>query len=368
MKKIPFLSFNVIHSAIRDEVYAAFEKVYDDGWFINGKQVENFENRYAIESGSKYCVGVSNGLDALYLALKSLDIKSGDEVIIPSNTYIATALAISYVGANIVFVEPDIRTYNIDVQKIERAITNKTKAIIPVHLFGQSCDMEMIMTLAAKYNLFVVEDNAQSQGGMFKGRKTGSWGHVNATSFYPGKNLGALGDAGAVTTNDKTLCDTIRMLKNYGSIRKYQHDIIGHNMRLDEIQAAFLKVKLNHLTNWNNSRISIALKYFNLLKNVGDIILPFTQEHCIHVFHLFVVRTKSRDRLRLFLQENGIETMIHYPIPPYRQNAYKHLGLNAGIYPIADELADTMLSLPMHPGMTDDDVEYISNVIKSFFE
>lgn len=367
MKKVPFLSFNGMHDAIKKQMSSAFEQVYDSSWFVNGKQVADFENTFANYCGTKHCVGVSNGLDALYLALKALGIQKGDEVIVPSNTYIATALAASYLEAEIVFVEPDIRTYNIDVSKIEGAITSKTKVIMPVHLYGQSCEMEAIMTLADKYDLFVVEDNAQSQGATFNGKKTGSWGNINGTSFYPGKNLGALGDAGAVTTNNDTIAEKIRTLKNYGSQKKYFNETIGHNMRLDELQAAFLSVKLDHLNTWNSQRQEIAKRYLDLLNNVGDLILPYTHPNSTHVYHLFIIRTKRRDELQTYLRENGIDTMIHYPIPPYRQKAYEHLGLRKGTFPRADELADTMLSLPLFPGMAEEDIAYVCATINSYF-
>jgi dTDP-4-amino-4,6-dideoxygalactose transaminase len=277
---------------------------------------------------------------------------------VPSNTYIATVLAVSYVGATPVFVEPNIETFNIDVEKIEAAVTKKTKAIMPVHLYGQACQMDKIQELAVKYNLFIVEDNAQSQGASYNGKMTGTFGHVNGTSFYPGKNLGALGDAGAVTTNDEELANKIRVLRNYGSNKKYFNETIGYNMRLDELQAAFLSVKLKQLAKWTAQRQEIASYYNEFLKDILGLTLPKTAENATHSYHLYVIRTNNRNALQKRLADNGIGTMIHYPIPPHLQKAYFHLGYKRGDFPIAEELADTVLSLPMWPGMS------IHNVMK----
>lgn len=368
MKKIPFLSFQAMHDTIREEMTIAFHQVYDSHWYVNGKSVNDFEESYAKFNNTKCCVGVSNGLDALFLSLKALGITKDDEIIVPSNTYIATALAASYLEAKIIFVEPNIETYNIDVTKIESVITSRTKVIMPVHLYGQSCEMDTIMAIAKKYHLYVVEDNAQSQGAIFKGRMTGSWGDVNGTSFYPGKNLGALGDAGAVTTNDIELYNKIQTLKNYGSQKKYFNEIVGHNMRLDELQAAFLNVKLKYLNHWTKQRQTIASRYIANLEKIDELILPITHTNASHVYHLFVVRTEKRDALQSFLLDNGVSTMIHYPIPPYRQKAYEHVAQKIGSFPIADELATTMLSLPLYPGLSNDEIDYVSEKIISFFQ
>jgi dTDP-4-amino-4,6-dideoxygalactose transaminase len=314
-----------------------------------------------------YCVGVSNGLDALHLALKSLGIGSGDEIIVPSNTYIATALAVSFVGAKPVFVEPDLNTYNLNPVFIEAAITSKTKAIIPVHLYGQSCEMEQIIKIAQKYNLYVVEDNAQSQGATYNGKLTGSWGDVNGTSFYPGKNLGALGDAGAVTTNSDLIASKIKTLRNYGSEKKYYNDVIGHNMRLDELQAAFLSIKLKYLKQWIIERKQIAAWYNETLYGVGDLVLPQIHPNATHVFHLYVIRTSKRDALQEYLTKNGIGTLIHYPVPPHLQKAYEYLGFKKGAFPITEKISESCLSLPLWPGMNQNQVDTVVMNIKQFY-
>ena len=265
---IPFLSFTKMHSPIKGEMMQAFESFYDDSWFILGERLKAFETEYAAFNSTKHCIGISNGLDALHIALKALNIGPGDEVIVPSNTYIATALAVTYTGATPILAEPDIHTYNIDPKKIEAVITPKTKAIMPVHLYGQACEMTAIEEIAKNHNLFIIEDNAQAQGAAYNGKITGSWGHINGTSFYPGKNLGALGDAGAVTTNDAALAEKAAVLRNYGSQKKYLNEVIGYNMRLDECQAAFLSVKLKYLPDWTAQRQEIAGWYNEFLANV----------------------------------------------------------------------------------------------------
>jgi dTDP-4-amino-4,6-dideoxygalactose transaminase len=368
MSAIPFLNFEPMHKLIRSEIMQSFQDVYDANWFVMGKKLEAFEKEYAAFNDTKFSIGVSNGLDALHLALKALNVTKGDEVIVPSNTYIATALAASYVGATPVFVEPDPNTYNINPANIEAAITSKTKVIMPVHLYGQACDMDAIMAIAKKHNLFVVEDNAQAHGATFNGKITGSFGNANGTSFYPGKNLGALGDAGAVTTNDETIAKKIAMLRNYGSEKKYHNEEIGFNMRLDEVQAGFLSVKLKHLNEWTKQRKEIAKQYNEALKNVGDLVLPAVHANATHVYHLYVIKTKNRDGLQKHLSENGIGTLIHYPIPPHLQKAYQSLGFKKGSFPIAEVLSETCLSLPIWPGMKDEKVQFVINKIKSFFE
>ncbi len=368
MNLIPFLNFEPMHKLVRSEIIQSFQDIYDENWFVLGKKLEKFEKEYAAFSNTNYSVGVSNGLDALHLSLKALGITNGDEVIIPSNTYIATALAASYVGARPVFVEPDINTYNINPANIESAITSKTKVIMPVHLYGQACDMDSIMAIAKKHNLFVVEDNAQAHGATFNGKTTGSFGNANGTSFYPGKNLGALGDAGAVTTNDETIAKKITMLRNYGSEKKYHNEEIGFNMRLDEVQAGFLSVKLKYLNEWTNQRKQIAKQYNDFLKNVGDLILPAVHNNATHVYHLYVIKTKFRDDLHKHLTKKGIGTLIHYPIPPHLQKAYNYLRLKNGTFPIAEELAKNCLSLPIWPGMKSSDVSFVCNTISNFFK
>jgi dTDP-4-amino-4,6-dideoxygalactose transaminase len=367
MNPIPFLNFEPMHKLIRPEIMQSFQDVYDDNWFVMGKKLEAFEKEYAVFNNTKYSIGVSNGLDALHLALKSLNVTKGDEVIVPSNTYIATPLAVSYVGATPVFVEPDANTYNINPINIEASITSKTKVIMPVHLYGQACNMDAIMNIAKNHNLYVVEDNAQAHGATFNGKKTGSFGDANATSFYPGKNLGALGDAGAITTNDERVANRITILRNYGSEKKYHNEEIGFNMRLDEVQAGFLSVKLKYLNEWTKQRKEIANLYNEVLKNVGDLILPSVHTNATHVYHLYVIKTKNRYGLQKHLSENGIGTLIHYPIPPHLQKAYQSLGFKKGSLPIAEALSETCLSLPIWPGMKHVEVQFVGDKIKSFF-
>jgi dTDP-4-amino-4,6-dideoxygalactose transaminase len=350
--KTPFLNFAQINKLIREQMQQAFQSVYDSHSYIQGQELLQFENEYAQLNQTKYAVGVSNGLDALILSLRTLNIGPGDEVIVPSNTYIATALAVSHVGATPVFVEPRMETYNINPELIFRSITKKTKAIMPVHLYGQACEMDAIMEIAKANNLYVVEDNAQAHLSSYRGQLTGSFGDVNGTSFYPGKNLGALGDAGAVTTNNEDLANRIKTLRNYGSSVKYYNEEIGYNNRLDELQAAFLRVKLNYLQEWTNQRKEIAKWYNEVLQNRNDLILPFVHENADHVYHLYVVRTSNREKLQQELSDKGVQTMIHYPVPPHLQQAYKYLGYKQGDFPIAEEIARTCLSLPVWPGMT----------------
>jgi len=365
--RIPFLSFSDTNAVIKPEILTAFEQFFDSSWYVLGERVKQFENEYALYNNVEHCVGVSNGLDALHIALKALNIGPGDEVIVPSNTYIATALAVSYVGATPIFAEPDATTYNISPASIEAAITPRTKAVMPVHLYGQSCEMEAIMKIATIHNLIVIEDNAQSQGATFNGKITGSWGDMNGTSFYPGKNLGALGDAGAVTTNNAELAHKARILRNYGSEKKYYNECIGFNMRLDECQAAMLSVKLKYLNGWTTQRQKIAEWYNEGLSNAGDVITPVTHKDATHVYHVYVIRTQHRNDLQAYLNENGVGTLIHYPIPPHMQQAYSHLGLKKGDFPIAEEIANTCLSLPMWPGISKDDVAYVCDTIKKYF-
>lgn len=365
---IPVLDFKVQHGLIKEEMLTAFHEVYDSNWYILGKHLTDFEAAYAAFNNVEYAIGVSNGLDALYLSLKALGIGPGDEVIVPSNTYIATALAVSYTGARPVFVEPNPFTYNLDPENLRRAVTTKTKAVMPVHLYGQACEMEAIMDIASAHNLFVVEDNAQAHGARFNGKKTGSFGQLNGVSFYPGKNLGALGDAGAITTNDPLLAEKVSCLRNYGSKVKYNNEVIGHNMRLDELQAAFLSVKLKHLDAFTAQRRQIAASYHIHLEGVGDLILPAVHPDATHVYHLFVIRTAHRDALQQYLSKKGVGTLIHYPIPPHLQQAYSELGYVKGDFPVAEMLADTSLSIPLWPGMTADQVKFVCEAISSYFD
>lgn len=364
--KIPFASFEKMHSELRNELDQAYSRVLDSNYFIQGEECRKFEEKFADYCGVKYCIGVGNGLDALTLILRALNIGSDDEVIVPSNTYIATALAISNVGALPVFVEPEISTFNIDVNKIEDKITSKTKAIIAVHLQGRPADMDTINEIAEKYDLKVIEDAAQAHGAKYKGRKVGSLGAAAGFSFYPGKNLGALGDGGCVTTNDKKIADKVRALGNYGSDYKYHHIYKGVNSRLDELQAAFLSVKLNNLDKWNSERRRIAKRYINEINN-PNIILPLsTDDEYEHIYHVFVIRCKKRNELETYLNSAGIGTVKHYPIPMHLQGAYKELGIPQGALPISEEISNTVLSIPMYYGMTDEQVSFVIDTINSF--
>lgn len=363
--KIPFVSFLPMEKELNNELKSAFDRVFNASWYIEGKEDNNFEKVFSSYCNTKYCVGVGNGLDALYLSLKALNIKKDDEVIVPSNTYIATALAVTYVGAKIVFVEPDIRTYNIDPTKIESAITGKTKAIMSVHLYGLPCDMNPIMDIAKKNNLFVIEDCAQAHGAKYKGQIVGSFGDVSGYSFYPGKNLGALGDAGAVVTNNQDLANKVRALGNYGSDYKYHNIYKGNNSRLDELQAAFLSAKLPHLDRMNMERRRIANKYLKGINN-PNIILPYVPEYAEPVWHIFAIRCNRRDELEKYLNDNGIGINKHYPIPMHLQECYKDLGYKQGDFPIAEEISKTELSIPMYYGVTDEEIEYVIDRINEF--
>lgn len=363
--KVPFVSFLPMEKELDKDLRAAFERVYIRSWYIGGVEDEEFEKAFAQYCTTEYCVGVGNGLDALMLALKALGVGAGDEVIVPSNTYIATALAVTYVGAKLVFVEPDIRTFNINPENIEAAITDKTKAIMPVHLYGQACDMDPIMEIAKKHNLFVVEDCAQAHGATYKGKKIGSFGDAAGFSFYPGKNLGALGDAGATVTNNKELADKVRALGNYGSDYKYHHIYQGNNSRLDEMQAAFLSAKLPHLEKINVERRRIAQKYLDGINN-SEVVLPYVPEDMVPVWHIFGIRCKRRAELEKFLNEAGIGTNKHYPIPMHLQDCYKDLGFKEGDFPIAEEISATELIIPMYYGMTDEEIQYVIDKINEF--
>lgn len=363
---IPFVSFEKMHIEFRNDLYKAFESVLDSNYFIQGQACKQFEHEFAEYCGVKYCVGVGNGLDALMLILRAMDIGEGDEVILPSNTFIATALAVSFVGAKPIFVEPELETYNINPELIEEKITENTKAIIAVHLQGRPANMDAISMIAKRRNLFVIEDAAQAHGARYKGKKVGSLGDAAGFSFYPGKNLGALGDGGCVTTNDKTIADKVRALGNYGSDYKYHHIYKGCNSRLDEMQAAFLSAKLKNLDKWNSERRQIANRYLDGIKN-SQITLPNKSDDVFeHVYHVFVIRCKERDRLEAFLMENGICTLKHYPIPIHLQGAYNDLGLTEGSLPIAEEISKTVLSIPMYIGISVEQINHVISCINSF--
>ena len=364
---VPFVSFKPLEKELNQDLRAAFDRVLERSWYIEGKEDAAFEQAFARYCHADYCVGVGNGLDALMLVLRALEIGPGDEVLVPSNTYIATALAVTYVGAKPVLVEPDRRTYNIDPTKIEEKITPNPKAIMPVHLYGQACDMDPIMAIAKKHNLYVVEDCAQAHGATYKGKVIGSFGDAAGFSFYPGKNLGALGDAGAVVTNNKSLADKVRALGNYGSDYKYHHIYKGCNSRLDELQAAFLAAKLPTMDKVNENRRQTANKYLAGIRN--DLIeLPYVMEGATPVWHIFAVRCAQRDRLAAYLQEKGIGINKHYPIAIHLQECYKDLGLKEGDLPIAEEISATQLSLPMYYGMTDEEIQYVIDALNNYRE
>ncbi|GHE76948.1 aminotransferase [Camelimonas fluminis] len=360
---IPFLALGPTYHELKADIDDAIARVLDSGWYILGPEVEAFEAEWAAFCGASHAVGLANGLDALTLALRALDIGPGDEVIVPSNTYIATWLAVSAVGAKIVPVEPEPATHNIDPDRIAVAITPSTKVILPVHLYGQSADLNPILTLARAHGIFVVEDAAQAHGATYRGRHIGAHGDLVCWSFYPGKNLGAFGDAGAITTNRADLAERLQALRNYGSRRKYVNDEQGVNSRLDPIQAAVLRVKLSHLDAWTDRRRTIAAVYAEELKDSG-LTLPHVPDWANPAWHLYVVRSPDRDRLQSNLTEAGVGTLIHYPIPPHMQEAYASLGLAAEALPLARQLANEVLSLPMGPHLTSADARAVAAAIR----
>lgn len=362
---IPFVTFKPLEKELGADLRAAFEKVFESSWYIGGKEDEAFEKAFAQYCNVDYCIGVGNGLDALILILKALNIGEGDEVLVPSNTYIATALAVTYVGATPIFVEPNINTFNIDTTKIEEKITSKTKAIMPVHLYGQPCDMDPIMQISKKHNLFVVEDCAQAHGATYKGKVVGSFGDAAGFSFYPGKNLGALGDAGAVVTNSQELATKIRALGNYGSDYKYHHIYKGNNSRLDELQAAFLSAKLKHMPKMTKARQEIADKFSKGINNIY-VKTPYVMDNVEHVWHVYSIRSDYRDALADYLNDKCISTNKHYPIPMHLQECYSDLKIPNGALPIAEEISNTQLSLPLYYGMTDEEIDYVIKTINLF--
>lgn len=361
--RVPFLDLAASYQELKQDLDAAISRVLASGWYILGPEMEAFEAEYAEYCGTRHCVGVANGLDALHLALRAMGVGPGDEVIVPSNTYIATWLAVSQCGAVPVPVEPDPETFNIDPAQIEAAITPHTKVILPVHLYGQPADLDPILAIARAHGLKVLEDAAQAHGARYRGRRIGSHGDAVAWSFYPGKNLGALGDAGAITTNDDDLADRLRVLRNYGSRVKYVNEVPGWNSRLDPLQAAVLRVKLQHLDAWNARRAEIANLYLEKLAGSG-VVLPAVPAWVEPVWHLFVIRHPRRDAIQRVLTEAGIGTLIHYPIPPHRQQACANLGYPAGAFPIAKRLADEVLSLPMGPHLRLQDAQQVAQVLQ----
>lgn len=348
-----FLDLKAAYEELRSDFDSAHRRVMDSGWYLLGREIEAFEAEFAAYCGAKHAVGVANGLDALHLILRAYGIGPGDEVIVPANTYIATWLAVSHAGAVPVPVEPDPQTCNLDPVRIEAALTPRTRAIMPVHLYGRPADMDPILDIARRRGLKVVEDNAQAHGARYNGRRTGGLGDAAGTSFYPGKNLGAFGDGGAVTTNDPELAARVRLLRNYGSKVKYEHEIQGFNSRLDELQAAFLRVKLGVLDEWNQRRAAVAERYRAAFADTG-LRLPAPSPVGGHVWHLYTVRHAGRDRLRDFLEQAGVGTGIHYPIPPHLQPAYAFLGLREGAFPVSEKIHREILSLPMGPHLSED--------------
>jgi len=364
---INFLNLKKVNQEYREELLDACARVIDSGWYILGEEVSAFEREFACYCGTKYCIGVGNGLDALTLVLRAWKelgkLQEGDEVLVPANTYIATILAISENRLTPVLIEPDNRTFNIDPTKIEEKITSKTKCILPVHLYGQLADMAAITTIAKKHNLLVLEDSAQAHGASVDNRKAGNWGDASGFSFYPGKNLGALGDAGAVTTNDPELAEAVRTIANYGSKEKYKNIYQGVNSRLDEMQAAVLRVKLKHLDLQNASRRTVAERYLDRINN-SSLQLPYWTKKEDHVFHLFVIRTEQRLKLQSYLEEGNIQTLIHYPVPLHKQEAYHNLSNT--ILPLTERIHNEVLSLPISPSMMNEDIDQTIELINKF--
>lgn len=356
--KVPFLDLRAAHSEIESRLGEAFRRTLRSGWYILGEEVERFEREFAAYCGAKHCVGVGNGLEALHLILRAYGVGPGDEVIVPSNTYIATWLAVSQCGARPVPVEPDERTYNIDPQRIAAAITPRTRALIAVHLYGQAADMHPIAEVAARHGIKLVEDAAQAHGARYFGRRAGALADAAGFSFYPGKNLGALGDAGAVTTDDGALAGRVRVLRNYGSQKKYQNEVKGYNSRLDELQAALLREKLALLDAWNERRRALSRRYLAGLSGL-PLVLPHVPPDNEPAWHLFVVRSPQRDALAARLDAMGIGTLVHYPVPPHLQPAYAELGLGPGSFPLSEAIHREVLSLPLWPQMTDAQADYV---------
>ena len=365
--KVPILDLKPAYDELRTELDAAYHRVMESGWLLLGKELEAFEAEYAASVGVKHCVGVANGLEAMQLVLMARGVGPGDDVIVPSNGYIATWLAATHVGARPVACEPDPRTYNLDPARLEAAITPRTKVILPIHLYGQTADMDAINAIAERRGLFVLEDAAQSHGARCGSRAAGALGHAAGVSFYPSKNLGAMADAGAVTTNDDALAEKLRHLRNYGSKARYQNDYLGLNSRLSELQAAFLRVKLTRLAEWNARRANLAARYREQLAGLDEIVLPHVPSWAAPVWHLFVIRTTRRAELQQHLAAAGVGTQVHYPTPPHLSKAYASGGGRRGDFPVAEKLADEVLSLPIGPHITGDQVDHVCASIRRFF-
>ncbi|GAA0708226.1 DegT/DnrJ/EryC1/StrS family aminotransferase [Dokdonella soli] len=366
--KVSFLELAPAYRELQAEIDEAFHKVLVKGWYVLGEEVASFEQEFADYLDVMHCVGVASGLDALALCLEALEVGSGHEVIVPSNTYIATALAVTRVGAKVVFVEPDPLTRNLDPSEVQRAITSRTAAILPVHLYGLPAEMQAIRKIANDHGLHVIEDAAQAHGARYFNKRAGGLGDVAAFSFYPGKNLGAFGDGGVVVTDDAAIAERIRTLRNYGSRVKYYNDMRGHNSRLDELQAAALNVKLPYLDAWNARRRHWAQRYNEAFAQIEGLVLPIEPEGCESCWHLYVVGTERRSELQHYLAERGIGTLIHYPLPPYRQRAYADLLIPPGTFPVADELANRVLSLPIGPHLSEEGIAYVCECVTGFFK
>jgi dTDP-4-amino-4,6-dideoxygalactose transaminase len=368
MVKVPFLDLKTQYHSIKNEVDRKLVEVCENTAFSMGPFVEEFEKKFAEYLGVKHFVATSTGTSALHSALLAFGIGNGDEVLVPVNTFTATAEAVVMVGAKPVFVDNDPLTYNMDISKIEQLITHKTRAIIPVHLYGQPIDMEKIVEIASKHNLIVIEDCAQAHGAKFKGKMVGTFGHAACFSFYPGKNLGSYGEGGGVATNSDEIAEKIDKIRNHGSRIKYVHEFVGYNYHMHGFQGAVLTIKLKYLDGWNKKRREIAEKYSQKLKDIKDLALPYVQKECEHVFHLYVIRTSYREELKQFLNDNGVGTNIHYPYPLHLQESYKFLGYKQGDFPVAEDYAPKLLSLPMFPEMTDEQVDYVVEKIKEFYK
>ena len=361
---VPFLDLGALHDTLREPLSDALDRVTKSGWYVMGPELEAFEREFADFVGARHCVGVGNGLEALTVGLAALDVGRGDEVIVPSNTFIATWLAVSHAGATIVPVEPDPTTYNLSAEGIARALTPRTKAIIPVHLYGQPCPIDEIEALARGAGVALLDDAAQAHGSRWRERRIGSFGDATTWSFYPGKNLGALGDGGAITTDDDDLASRAKLLRNYGSSERYHHQIVGWNSRLDPMQAAALRVKLPYLDRWNQQRREQAAIYHEQLADLASLTLPSCDERATHVWHLYTVRVKEREVFRNRLADRGVQTLIHYPIAPHLQPAYAHLGFERGDFPIAEAIHDQIVSLPIGPHLGLEQIAYVCRVIR----
>ena len=364
---VPFLDLKAQYATIKDEIHAAVDDVMQNTAFAGGPFVAKFEQAFAQFCGTKHAIGVGNGTDALWLSLLAIGIGPGDEVITVPDTFIATAEAISYCGAKPVFVDVDEKTYNMDPARFEAAITPKTKAVIPVHLFGQPVDMDPILGIAKAHGLQLIEDACQAHGAQYKGRNAGTMGVTGCFSFYPGKNLGAYGEAGAVATNDDAVAAKIRVFRDHGQAKKYYHDAIGWNARMDGIQGAVLSVKLKYLADWNEARRAHAREYTRLLSPVKGVVTPLEADYARHVFHIYAIRIQERDRLMAYLAGKGISCGIHYPVPVHLQKAYQGLGLGEGSFPVAERCAKEFLSLPMYPELTSEQIRFVADEIKGFY-